>query len=171
MEKTEANGIYIGLGANLSHPHYGAPRRTLEAALAELARRGVEILRMSPWYRSAPVPASDQPWYVNAVAQVSTTWTADRLLAELHAVEEAFGRIRTVPNAARFVDLDLIDFKGEIAVGGHGRAHLPHPRMQDRAFVLRPLSDLAPQWRHPQSGAPIARLLADLPSDQRAEPV
>ena len=103
-----------------------------------------------PWPRSRP----DLP--------------ADALLAELHAVEEAFGRVRTVPNAARLIDLDLLDFHGEIAAGGPGRATLPHPRMADRAFVLRPLADLAPDWRHPVTGPPIAALLAALPADQVA---
>lgn len=161
--------IYIGLGGNLTHPQYGPPRRTLEAALAALARRGVRARRISPWYRTAPVPASNQPWYVNAVADVTADLPADHLLAKLHAVEEAFGRVRTVPNAPRFIDLDLLDFHGKIAAGGPGQAILPHPRMAGRAFVLRPLADLAPDWRHPVSGAPIRTLVAALPADQVTE--
>src|SRR4051812_2834325 len=93
--------IYIGLGANLPHERYGSPQRTLEAALAALGDHGVTTVRISPWYRTAPVPVSDQPWYVNAVAEVASGLSADALLAELHAVEAAFGRARTVPNAAR----------------------------------------------------------------------
>lgn len=166
MEKARLGRIYIGLGANLPHPKHGPPRQTLEAALANLADRGVVILRISPWYRSAPVPASDQPWYVNAVAEVATDLAADRLLAQLHAIEEAFGRVRTVANAARFIDLDLLDFHGEIAAGGPGQATLPHPRMAERAFVLRPLADLAPDWRHPVTGMSISALVAALPADQ-----
>jgi 2-amino-4-hydroxy-6-hydroxymethyldihydropteridine diphosphokinase len=160
--------VFIGLGANLPHECFGSPRRTLEAALAELARRGVRMVRVSPWYRTAPVPASDQPWYVNAVAEVASDLPADALLAELHAVEAAFGRARTVPNAARPIDLDLLDFHGEIAAGGPGRATLPHPRMTDRAFVLLPLADLAPEWRHPVSGLSVGTLIEALPADQIA---
>jgi 2-amino-4-hydroxy-6-hydroxymethyldihydropteridine diphosphokinase len=160
--------IFIGLGANLSHERFGSPRQTLEAALAELARRKVRTLRVSPWYRTAPVPPSDQPWYVNAVAEVASDLPADALLAELHAVEAAFGRARTVPNAARPIDLDLLDFHGEIASGGPGRAILPHPRMTDRAFVLLPLADLAPEWRHPVSGLPVRAFIEALPADQVA---
>src|SRR3954471_1017080 len=163
------NSIFIGLGANLSHEQYGSPRQTLEAALVELGRRAVQTLQVSPWYRTAPIPASDQPWYENAVAEVATDLMADALLAELHAVEAAFGRSRTVANAARPIDLDLLDFKGRVAVGGPGRATLPHPRIAGRAFVLRPLADLAPDWRHPVTGQPIAALLAALPHDQVAE--
>jgi 2-amino-4-hydroxy-6-hydroxymethyldihydropteridine diphosphokinase len=161
--------IFIGLGANLDHPRYGPPRRALEAALGELGHRGVAVHRVSPWYRTAPVPASDQPWYVNAVAEVATALSADRLLALMHEVEDAFGRVRTVPNAARMIDLDLLDFRGETAAGGPGRAILPHPRLEGRAFVVRPLADLAPAWRHPRTGASIQALLAALPADQGIE--
>ena len=163
------NSIFVGVGANLTHERYGAPQQTLEAALEELRNRGMQTLRLSAWYRTAPVPLSDQPWYVNAVAEVASDLAADALLAELHAVEAEFGRRRTVPNAARPIDLDLLDYHGESAAGGPGRATLPHPRMIGRAFVLRPLADLAPDWRHPVTGQAIRELLAALPPDQRAE--
>jgi 2-amino-4-hydroxy-6-hydroxymethyldihydropteridine diphosphokinase len=166
---TGRSRIFIALGANLEHPTYGPPRRALEAALEELGRRGVAVRRVSPWYRTAPVPASDQPWYVNAVAEVETDLAADALLAQMHEVEDVFGRVRTVPNAARLIDLDLLDFNGEMAAGGPGRAILPHPRMENRAFVLLPLADLAPDWRHPRTGATISALLAALPADQVIE--
>ena len=169
MEKAGSGNIYIGLGANLPHPRHGSPKATLEAALADLEGRGLQIRCLSPWYRTAPVPASDQPWFVNAVAELASDWPADRLLAALHEVEEAFGRVSSVPNAARLIDLDLIDFKGEIASGGGGRATLPHPRLDQRAFVLRPLADLAPDWRHHTSGARIGALIAVLPAGQPAE--
>ncbi|MSP76505.1 MAG: 2-amino-4-hydroxy-6-hydroxymethyldihydropteridine diphosphokinase [Rhodospirillaceae bacterium] len=158
--------MFIGAGANLAHPTYGSPRATLEAAFLELGRRGVQVLRVSPWYRTAPVPASDQPWYQNAVIEVGAALGPDKLLATLHEVEEAFGRVRTVANAARAIDLDLLDFRGEIAPESPGRATLPHPRLATRAFVLRPLADLAPEWRHPVTGEPIQALLAALPFDQ-----
>jgi 2-amino-4-hydroxy-6-hydroxymethyldihydropteridine diphosphokinase len=137
--------------------------------LAELGRRGIQTARVSRWYRTAPVPASEQPWYVNAVAEVLTSLSADRLLAQLHEVEQAFGRIRSVPNAPRTIDLDLLDYRGEIAVGGPGRAILPHPRMEKRAFVLWPLADLAPAWRHPVTGRTIQDLAAALSADQMIE--
>jgi len=169
VENGSRSGVFIALGANLEHPTYGSPRQALEAALKELGRRRVTVRRVSPWYRTAPVPASDQPWYVNAVAEVETDLKADALLAQLHEVENVFGRVRTIPNAARLIDLDLIDFNGEIAPGGPGRATLPHPRMESRAFVLRPLADLSPGWRHPAMGVSIRILLAELPADQSIE--
>lgn len=166
MENACGHSIFIGAGANLAHPTYGSPRETLEAAFQELGRRGVQVLRVSPWYRTAPVPASDQPWYQNAVIEVGTNLGPDKLLATLHEVEEAFGRVRTVANAARTIDLDLLDFRGEIVPESPGRATLPHPRLATRAFVLRPLADLAPDWRHPVTGQPIQALLAALPFDE-----
>ena len=169
MENAGRCSIFIGAGANLAHPTYGSPRQTLEAAFGELARRGVQVLRVSPWYRTAPVPVSDQPWYENVVIEVGTDFRPDKLLATLHEVEQAFGRVRTVANAARSIDLDLLDFRGEIAPGGPGQAVLPHPRLAARAFVLRPLADLAPGWRHPATGQPIQTLLAALPAGQSTE--
>lgn len=142
---------------------------TLKVALNELTRRGVEVRQLSPWYRSAPVPASEQPWFDNAVAEVATDLPADGLLALLHEVEEIFGRARSTPNAARLIDLDLLDFRGEIASEGPGKATLPHPRLAARAFVLRPLADLAPDWRHPVSGISIGELSRALPADQFVE--
>ena len=166
MENACERSIFIGAGANLAHPTYGSPRETLEAAFRELGQRGVQVLRVSPWYRTAPVPASDQPWYQNAVIEVGTALGADKLLATLHEVEEAFGRVRTIANAARAIDLDLLDFRGGIAPESPGRATLPHPRLAIRSFVLRPLADLAPEWRHPVTGEPIQTLLAALLFDE-----
>jgi 2-amino-4-hydroxy-6-hydroxymethyldihydropteridine diphosphokinase len=171
VENTIRSPIYVALGGNLDHPTWGPPRRALEAALAELGRRGVTVRRVSPWYRTAPVPVSDQPWFVNAVAEVETALGADALLAVLHAVEADFGRVRSVPNAARLIDLDLLDYRGVTTPGGAGSATLPHPRMAERAFVLLPLADLAPAWRHPATGQPIAALVAALPPGQGIEPM
>lgn len=169
VEKASRGGVYIGLGANLIHSVHGAPARTLHVALDMLGARGVGVLRVSPRYRTAPVPVSDQPWYVNAVAELATDLAADELLARLHAVEAELGRARTVANAARAIDLDLLDFCGKIASGGPGRAILPHPRMAERGFVLRPLADVAPLWRHPVTGAAIQALLTGLAPDQQTE--
>ena len=86
--------IVIGLGANLSDPRYGGPQDACEAALDALRAAGVAVLRRSRWYRSAPVPASDQPWFVNAVAEVVTDLSAAELLDLLHRIEREMGRER-----------------------------------------------------------------------------
>jgi 2-amino-4-hydroxy-6-hydroxymethyldihydropteridine diphosphokinase len=169
VENPEHGAIFVGAGGNLSHPLHGPPRRTLEAALRALEPHGIEVTRISPWYRTAPVPASGQPWFVNAVAAVATTLDAGRLLEALHAIEHDFGRVRSVPNAPRIVDLDLLDYRGAVSPGGPGLPILPHPRLDRRAFVLRPLADLEPCWRHPANGRTIATLLAQLPAGQEIE--
>ena len=155
--------ILIGIGANLPGAH-GSPRETCEAALEELGRRGVAILRASRWYESAPVPISDQPWFVNGVAEVATAVSPHALLALLHDVERAFGRVRGARNAARTLDIDLLDYDGMV-VAEAGGLELPHPRMAARAFVLVPLAEIAPQWRHPVSKLTAAQLIAGLPPD------
>lgn len=156
--------IIIGLGANLPHPEHGAPARTLEAALDELALRGVGHSARSRWFASPPWPASlsGQPWYVNGAAALETALGPDELLRTLHEVEWAFGRVRTERWAPRRIDLDLIAFHGVSvsARGVHGVAALPHPRMSQRAFVLLPLKDIAPDWRHPVSGRHIDEMIA-----------
>jgi 2-amino-4-hydroxy-6-hydroxymethyldihydropteridine diphosphokinase len=169
VENRGRAAIFVGVGGNLPHPLHGPPRQTLEAALHALERHGVRVARVSPWYRTAPVPASDQPWFVNAVAEIATVLDPRELLAALHAVERDFGRIRSVPNAPRIVDLDLLDFGGQISSGGDGAPILPHPRLHQRAFVLQPLAVLAPGWRHPASGRSIDTLLAELPPGQRVD--
>jgi 2-amino-4-hydroxy-6-hydroxymethyldihydropteridine diphosphokinase len=156
--------IFIGLGANLPSDA-GSPVATLEKAVADIAAAGIDIRRRSPWYESAPVPAApDQPWYVNGVIEVVTERSPAALLALLQQLEAASGRIRSVANAARPLDLDIIAY-GERVVG-ESAPLLPHPRMQDRAFVLLPLQAIAPQWRHPVSGRSVAELIAALPAGQ-----
>ncbi len=166
----EMSGIYVALGANLPHPTLGAPRRVLEAALGALEEQGIAVRRRSRWYRSAPVPASDQPWYVNGVAEVESTLAPAALLQRLHAIEAAFGRERGLPNAARILDLDLLDHRGAVSRPGESPV-LPHPRLHLRGFVLLPLRDLEPDWRHPVDGRPLAELIAGLPADQQTEPL
>jgi 2-amino-4-hydroxy-6-hydroxymethyldihydropteridine diphosphokinase len=156
--------IVIGLGANLPST-YGSPRATCEAALAEFECRGLRIVARSPWYESAPVPISDQPWYVNGVVEVATELEPVPLLALLHEIEREFGRVRREVNAARILDLDLLAY-GDLVREGPEPPLLPHPRLAERAFVLLPLADLRPDWRHPATGESIRALIARLPADQ-----
>jgi 2-amino-4-hydroxy-6-hydroxymethyldihydropteridine diphosphokinase len=161
-----SGGIFIGLGANLPSPRHGSPRNAVLSAIAALEAAGLVIRARSPLYESEPVPVSDQPWYVNAVVEAESALDCAALLALLHSVENAFGRVRSVPNAARVLDLDLLDCRGEVRAGPDAPV-LPHPRLQDRVFVLMPLGDIAPHWRHPVSRRGVAELLAALPPGQR----
>lgn len=159
--------ILIGLGANLDSPLWGAPRDTLTAALAELATQGVATLARSGWYRSAPVPASDQPWFVNAVASVGTNLDALPLLSLMQKIEVSFGRRRGKRNAARVLDLDLLDYRGARVESPD--LTLPHPRLHQRRFVLEPLAEIAPQWRHPISGLTACQLLSAIGRERAVE--
>ncbi|MBF0128545.1 MAG: 2-amino-4-hydroxy-6-hydroxymethyldihydropteridine diphosphokinase [Alphaproteobacteria bacterium] len=154
--------ILAGLGANLPAPDGRSPRETCEAALAALSAAGVTVLRRSRWYRSAPVPASDQPWFINGVAALETDLGPERLLDLLHRIEHALGRVRSTPNAARTLDLDLLAYHGVVS-GGPPR--LPHPRLHERAFVLLPLREVCPDWRHPEHGASVESMIAALGPD------
>jgi 2-amino-4-hydroxy-6-hydroxymethyldihydropteridine diphosphokinase len=168
--------ILIGIGANLPSPRHGPPRATCGAALESLEKAGLTIAARSRWYKSAPVPVSDQPWFVNAVAQIKTAMPPEDLMGLLLETEEALGRQRAQPNAPRTVDLDLLAF-GEViappegASGGATDLSIPHPRLMERAFVLLPLRDIAPGWRHPVLGLRIDEMIANLPEGQQTEPM
>ena len=157
--------ILIGIGANLSPDGYKTPREGCEAAIARLAEFGIEVTAVSPWYETAPVPISDQPWFNNAVIRARTALAAPDALAALHQTEARFGRVRTVRNAARVLDLDLLDYAGQLF--DDGGMTIPHPRLHERAFVLLPLRDVMPDYRHPQSGRTIDDLIAALPAGQQ----
>ena len=162
--------ILIALGANLPSPSHGAPRAACEAALEALSAAGVRVMRRSRWYESAPVPASDQPWFINGVAAVETELSAADLLALLHRIEADFGRARRVRDEARVLDLDLLAYGDRVSAPGETPV-LPHPRMAERAFVLLPLAEMAPGWRHPVSGLSPAEMAEQLPPDQVAQPI
>ena len=148
----------IALGANIPSKA-GAPAQTLKAALAALAGAGVEITAVSPFYESQAWPDPADPPFTNAVAAVRTGLQPLALMALLHQVETDFGRTRSVANAPRSLDLDLLDYAGQVLAGP---LTLPHPRLAERSFVLEPLRDVAPQWRHPVSGSNAQSLLKAL---------
>ena len=135
-----------------------------------MAGARIGIAGRSRWYRSAPVPKSSQPWYVNGVVRVDTALTPVPLMAALRGIETDFGRTRGKPNEARILDLDILSY-GEMVSGGAGGVVLPHPRLHERAFVLLPLRELAPDWVHPATGRTLDDLIAALARDQVAEPM
>ena len=158
--------ILIGLGANLDSPA-GSPRKTCTAALKQLEQVGVITLRRSPWYETEPVPASGQLWFVNAVAELETDYNPRKLLDLLHAVEQEFQRVRAAPNGARTLDLDLLAYGEMIRGTDISPPILPHPRLHQRAFVLLPLCDIAPAWRHPTLGVTAVELARKLTPGQQ----
>lgn len=136
---------YIGIGANL-----GAARAQVEDALARLAQLpSSALLAASPLYRTAPIDSSGDD-YINAVARLETSLDAHALLDALQAIEQAHGRERPYRNAPRTLDLDLLLYGDETIATE--RLSVPHPRMHERAFVLAPLLDLAPELVIPGIG-------------------
>lgn len=160
------DSIYIALGANQAY-RGSSPLENLNSALAALVARGVETLAASRPWRTPAWPDPSEPPFVNAAVRVSTDLDPGALMAALHDVEAQFGRVRGRRNAPRTIDLDLIDYGGRVAQGEPGPI-LPHPRAAQRAFVLLPLRDIAPRWRHPANGAGVAQLLAALPLADRS---
>lgn len=158
--------IFIALGANLPSS-YGSPRETIKRAIGEVSKNGVRVLYQSPIYLTAPVPISDQPWYHNAVVGVSTDQSPSDLLKTLQSIENNFGRVRTIRNAPRVIDLDIVAYHD--VVQNDDDLILPHPRMHERAFVLYPLRDIARNWVHPVSRKQINDLIALIPDGQDIE--
>ena len=157
--------IFLGIGGNLVPEGYASVRAGCDAAVEQLATCGFADLESSPWYETAPVPISDQPLYMNKVISATTSMPPDVVLAAIHAVEADFGRVRGVRNAARVLDIDLLDYGGVVLQSDE--ITLPHPRMHQRAFVLLPLRDLAPGWVHPVLQQEVGPLIAALAQDQQ----
>ncbi len=128
---------------------------------------GVSRVVRSRWFSSAPVPPSAQPHYVNGVLRAACTLTPEALLAALQGIEREAGRERSVRDAARTLDLDIIDAGG--LVREDAGLTLPHPRAHLRGFVLYPLRDVAPAWVHPASGVGVQALLAALPPNDTVQ--
>jgi 2-amino-4-hydroxy-6-hydroxymethyldihydropteridine diphosphokinase len=148
--------IYVALGANVPSAA-GAPAVTLARALEAMPKHGIQVIAVSPFYRSQAWPNPADPAFVNAVAQVQTRVGPADLLRALLVIEKSFGRVRKTKWEPRVLDLDLIDFGGLVSDAEH--LMLPHPRLHERSFVLRPLADVAPAWRHPDTGQGVSELL------------
>ncbi len=170
----------LALGANLSHAGR-TPARTLHAALDDLAARGCAITTVSRFFQTPAFPPGHGPDYINAAACLHHRGPPETLLALLHDVEATHGRARAERWGQRTLDLDLLAVGNFVlpdrATWNHwhdlphddqiqsvpDRLILPHPRMQERAFVLIPLADVAPHWVHPVLGQSVADMCAALP--------
>ncbi len=162
--------VLIAIGANLPGPAGQSALATCRAAVEALrGLAGLRLLAVSRWYATAPVPASDQPDYVNGVARLEGTADPADLLARLQAIEAAAGRVRGAINAARCLDLDIIGI-GDLSRSAPDPV-LPHPRAHLRAFVLAPLCDVAPGWVFPGLGRTAADLLAGCLHDGAPQPI
>ena len=146
---------YIGLGSNL-----GDSAENLRAAIRMLEECAVDV-RPSPLYKTAPQGFRNQPPFYNTVCRIATRLTPFELMEQLLVIEAAIGRRRIFRNAPRVLDMDILLFGCRVL--NSPPLVLPHPRMVEREFVLRPLADIAPNLRHPISGIPVAEMLSSLP--------
>ncbi len=179
------NLCLVALGANL--PSGAAePAETLESAVILLPQYGFRPLARSRWWRTPAHPPGAGPDFVNGAIACESPLDAEAALAALHAIERRLGRERPSRWAPRVCDLDLIAWNDAIRPDRDAldrwmalddaaareatpdRLILPHPRMQDRAFVLAPLAEIAPDWRHPATGRSVAEMLAALAPASRA---
>jgi 2-amino-4-hydroxy-6-hydroxymethyldihydropteridine diphosphokinase len=178
--KESLKNSILALGGNEAS-QIGDPRETVQFALGVMQRKGVVTLKLSYFYATPAVPAGSGPDYVNAAALVQSPFEATELLEIVHEVEADLGRKRVVRWGSRPVDIDLISHEDEVRpsraeferwrdlpLEKQGRIApeeliLPHPRMQDRAFVLVPVLDVAPDWVHPVSGLSVAEMVKNLP--------
>jgi 2-amino-4-hydroxy-6-hydroxymethyldihydropteridine diphosphokinase len=153
--------IIIALGSNISGP-WGTPRETLQRALEELPRQNIRIRTVSTFLETAPMGPQDQPNFVNAAAVVETKLLAPDLMQLLHAVERHAGRERLKRWGPRTLDLDLIDYNSEIRSADGPAPTLPHPGIAERDFVLKPIAEIAPEWKHPVTHLSAALMLRQL---------
>jgi 2-amino-4-hydroxy-6-hydroxymethyldihydropteridine diphosphokinase len=155
-----SDAVVIAMGSNLTGDYHSS-RDLLEAAVARFADSGLGVMHRSRWWRSAAWPDRSAPEYLNGVVFVETARSPSSVLSTLQALEDAFGRRRTTPNAPRALDLDLIAYGRQVLEGP--TLTVPHPRAAERLFVMGPLAEIAPTWIHPVTG----RTAADLAGSAR----
>ena len=145
--------IIVSLGSNVPG-HHDSSEQLLEAALKAMGAAGLKVVLHSKWRRSAAWPDPADPPFVNGVAIIEADLPDYEIMRRLHAIEKAFGRVRTTDNAPRTLDLDLIAQGRTVAAN----PQLPHPRAHNRRFVMIPLAEIAPDWVHPVNKKTAAEL-------------
>jgi len=160
--------IYLALGSNLPGD-FSNSAQLIDAAIDNVQLYGAHLVARAPLYRSAAVgpkvEGQVQGDYINTVVAVRSVLPPFGLLSRLHALEAAFGRERRVKWGPRTLDIDILSYHVEAQ---SGLVQIPHPLMARRAFVLYPLRDIAPGWRHPSSGEAVDALIKGLSATERS---
>ena len=168
MDEAEDGLAVVALGGNVVDAQ-GGPAERLEAALARFSDHGLHVVKRSGWWTSQAWPDPRDPPFVNGVALVRTALPPAAVLAALHAIERAFGRRRGARNAARTLDLDLVAHGDRVLESAE--LVLPHPRAAERRFVMGPLAEIAPGWRHPVTARTADDLAASADVGRDARPL
>jgi len=148
--------VYLGLGSNV-----GDREENLAKALAQLTAPDLRIARVSSKYETEPVGFAEQRWFLNLVAEAETDLFPMQLLSRTLKIERSLGRVRTVKNGPRTIDIDILLY-GKTVIRT-ATLEVPHPRMAERRFVLAPLAELAPDLRHPLTHKSIREMLDAAP--------
>ena len=149
--------VYLGLGSNV-----GDRQGNLREAIAQLDAAAVRVLRVSSTYETEPVDYAEQRWFLNLVVEAETELFPMQLLTRIGKIERALGRVRTLKNGPRTIDIDILLY-GK-AVVRSTTLEIPHPRMSERRFVLGPLAELAPDVRHPVTHKTAKQMLDAAPA-------
>lgn len=155
--------ILIAIGSNLESSTYGSPKENCIAAI-NILKKKFNVQSISKFYKTEPIPKSEQPWFVNAVIEVRTKLSPTDILKTLLSIESDFKRTRKNKNEARVIDLDLISYDNQIIKSRE--LTIPHPRMHLRKFVIKPICDINENWEHPKLKKKASIILKELAKQQ-----
>ena len=151
--------ILVAIGSNLNSKSFGSPEQNCNAAI-DMLKKYFEVAQSSSFYKTEPIPKSEQPWFVNCIVNIKSKISPSRILDTLLEIELQFGRKRSRKNEARVIDLDLIAYNSLIVKSL--KLTLPHPRMHLRKFVIQPICDINKNWIHPISKKKAFEILKEL---------
>ncbi|MEE2705199.1 MAG: 2-amino-4-hydroxy-6-hydroxymethyldihydropteridine diphosphokinase [Pseudomonadota bacterium] len=160
--------IIIAFGANLNS-HVGSPMVTIKSAISALQSRGIIFVKYSRFFETTPVPPSNNRNYINSVAIIETQMNPYELLNACHEVELMYGRERSYKNSPRTIDIDILAYNNIVIK--NRKIQIPHPRLHEREFVMIPLGEIAPNWKHPFLNISISELISNLETNNKVFPL